>query len=460
MNLPESWEKEELIDLAKFIDYRGKTPKKTTEGVPLITAKNIRDGVINREPREYIATAAYDDWMVRGIPNVGDVVITTEAPMGNVALIDISERFALAQRAICLQFYISAMGRYAHYALRSPEFQKSLSLNSTGTTVSGIKAATLKKLLLPVPSLAEQKVIADKLDSLLAQVETTKARLDCIPDILKRFRQSVLAAAVSGRLTEEWRGGGELKGWSFIKLGALVKSIEAGKNLKCIEMPPVGDDHGIIKISAVTWGTYDEEQSKTLPSNAQFLESRRINVGDFLISRANTIELLGNPVIVHKVTKNLMLSDKVLRLVMKDEDKPWVSIFLRSSSGRKEIESRSTGNQVSMRNIGQKALLDINLPKAPNEEQTEMVRRVEELFAFADAVEQKAQAATERVNKLTQSILAKAFRGDLTKDWRAANPDLISGENSAEALLEKIKAEREAMKPNKKTRAKGRRHDY
>lgn len=88
------------------------------------------------------------------------------------------------------------------------------------------------------------------------------------------------------------------------------------------------------------------------------------------------------------------------------------------------------------------------------EEQTEIIRRVEELFAFADAVEQKAQVASERVNKLTQSILAKAFRGELTADWRAANPDLISGENSAEALLEKIKAEREALKPKKKTRAK------
>lgn len=65
----------------------------------------------------------------------------------------------------------------------------------------------------------------------------------------------------------------------------------------------VGNVHGIIKISAVTWGIYDEEQSKTLPNNDLFIESRRIKVGDFLISRANTIELLGNPVIVHQVTK-------------------------------------------------------------------------------------------------------------------------------------------------------------
>ena len=96
--------------------------------------------------------------------------------------------------------------------------------------------------------------------------------------------------------------------------------------------------------------------------------------------------------------------------------------------------------------------IDIELPDI--EKQTEIVRRVEELFAFADTIEQKAAAALERVNNLTQSILAKAFRGELTADWRAANPELISGDNSAEALLAKIQAEREALKPVKKTRKK------
>lgn len=148
-------------------------------------------------------------------------------------------------------------------------------------------------------------------------------------------------------------------------------------------------------------GKYDEEQSKTLPSKDLFLESRRIMLGDFLISRANTLELLGSPVIVHQVTKNLMLSDKVFRLVMKDADKKWLNIFLRSGSGRKEMESRSTGNQMSMRNIGQKALLDIDLPKPPPEEQSQIACRVEQLFAFADSIEQKAGAALERLNNLS-----------------------------------------------------------
>lgn len=103
-------------------------------------------------------------------------------------------------------------------------------------------------------------------------------------------------------------------------------------------------------------------------------------------------------------------------------------------------------------NLGILKELPIALP--PIEEQTQIVSRVEELFAFADRIEQKANAALERVNNLTQSILAKAFRGELTADWRAQNPDLISGDNSAEALLEKIKAERDANKNANKSKKK------
>ncbi|GGC66825.1 restriction endonuclease subunit S [Marinobacter halophilus] len=327
--------------------------------------------------------------------------------------------------------------------IKTKSFMQQGAENMTGAVgLRRVPRAFVESFPIALPSAAEQKAIADKLDTLLAQVENTKARLERIPQILKRFRQSVLAAAVSGRLTEEWRSTSELNGWANITLGDLVQSIEAGKNLKCIETPPGEDECGIIKISAVTWGVYDEEQSKTLPEKNLFLESRRIKVGDFLISRANTIELLGNPVIVHAVTKNLMLSDKVLRLNMDDEDKAWVNIFLRSMPGRREIQDRSTGNQMSMRNIGQKALLEIPIPKPPSEEQTEIILRVDQLFAHADRIEQQVNNALARVNNLTQSILAKAFRGELTEQWRKDNPELISGENSAEALLERVRAER------------------
>ncbi|CRG50980.1 restriction endonuclease subunit S [Yersinia wautersii] len=335
--------------------------------------------------------------------------------------------------------------------IKTRKFMQEGAENMTGAVgLRRVPRAFVESFPLILPPLVEQKIIADKLDTLLAQVDSTKARLEQIPQILKRFRQAVLAAAVSGKLTEEWRISNGLKYWETQKIGNIVSQIESGKSLKCLETPPQEHEYGIVKISAVTWGEYNENESKTLPNKKDFIETRRVNDGDFLISRANTLELLGAPVIVHKATKNLMLSDKVLRLVMENEHKQWLSIFLRSSSGRKEIESRSTGNQLSMRNIGQKSLLDIDLPKPPIEEQHEIVRRVEKLFIYADTIEKQVQNALERVNNLTQSILAKAFRGELTAQWRAKNPDLISGENSAQALLAKIQQQRTSTKTIKR----------
>ncbi len=461
-DLPEGWiegKLGELIRVSSGVGFPKKFQGKSTGDYPVYKVSDVSKAVTTNTG--YLDTAGHYVDREEAVELKGEVF-----PIGTTLFAKIGEAVKLNRRAFVLKPGladnnvmaalpdIKESNRFIYSFMRTVD----LSDISRSTTVPSVRKGDIEEIVLSIPPLAEQKAIADKLDTLLTQVETTKARLERIPKILKTFLQSVLAAAVSGKLTEEWRGNPDLISWESVKLDQIVEKIEAGKNLKCIEIPPQNNEFGIIKISAVTWGRYDENQSKTLPNSTNFIESRRIAVGDFLISRANTIELLGNPVIVHEVTKNLMLSDKVLRLVMKEEDKPWVSIFLRSKRGRVEIESRSTGNQMSMRNIGQKALLDIDLTKPPAKEQTEIIRRVEELFAFADSVEQKANAALERVNNLTQSILAKAFRGELTANWRAANPELITGENSAEALLERIKAEREARSNKKpavrKTRAR------
>ena len=105
-----------------------------------------------------------------------------------------------------------------------------------------------------------------------------------------------------------------------------------------------------------------------------------------------------------------------------------------------------------MPKINQKTVSETPILLPPIAEQTEIVRRVDQLFAHADRIEQQVNNALARVNNLTQSILAKAFRGELTEQWRKDNPELISGENSAEALLERIKAERAAIKPGRKSK--------
>ena len=96
----------------------------------------------------------------------------------------------------------------------------------------------------------------------------------------------------------------------------------------------------------------------------------------------------------------------------------------------------------------------MEFPLPPMEEQNQIVQQVEKLFAFADQIEQRLETAQGHVNNLTQSILAKAFRGELTAEWRKQNPDLITGDNSAQALLDKIKAEMEKLKPSKRSKKK------
>ena len=125
---------------------------------------------------------------------------------------------------------------------------------------------------------------------------------------------------------------------------------------------------------------------------------------------------------------------------------------LRLQENYEETRKAAAGGAQPNLNLNKVREISVDLPSQT--EQTEIVRRVEQLFAFADSIEQKANAALARVNNLTQSILAKAFRGELTAEWRAANPNLITGENSAEALLKKIKAERDAMQPKKKIKTK------
>lgn len=189
--------------IARFIDYRGKTPEKVDSGVPLITAKNIKSGYISRVPREFIRPEAYESWMTRGIPKVGDVLITTEAPLGNVAVIDITEKFALAQRAICLQFHEGYSSSFAAIALQSSLLQEELARRSTGTTVKGIKASVLKEIGLPAPSIDEQNEIVRRVGQLFAYAEQLETKVSEAKKRIDHLAQSILAKAFKGDLVSQ-----------------------------------------------------------------------------------------------------------------------------------------------------------------------------------------------------------------------------------------------------------------
>ena len=159
---------ENLLD--KLIDYRGKTPKKTLSGIPLVTAKIVKNGTI-KGYTEYIADEDYEKWMVRGFPKVGDVILTTEAPLGEVALLK-EEKVALAQRIVCLRGKDNVLDNtYLKYYLQSGKGQKSLSARESGTTVTGIKQAELRRVDIEYPTYEDQRRIASILSSLDRKIE-------------------------------------------------------------------------------------------------------------------------------------------------------------------------------------------------------------------------------------------------------------------------------------------------
>ena len=168
--IPSNWCWCRLQSLFNFIDYRGATPNKISEGVPFITAKNVRQGYIDYSISEYISEEDYQKRQLRGISHKGDLLFTTEAPMGYAAIADL-DRFSAGQRLITLQQYTDdhlLENKYYMYAISTPFFQKQLDDKCSGTTVKGIKADRLKQFLIPLPPLAEQKRIVESLDKFLA----------------------------------------------------------------------------------------------------------------------------------------------------------------------------------------------------------------------------------------------------------------------------------------------------
>lgn len=203
-------------------------------------------------------------------------------------------------------------------------------------------------------------------------------------------------------------------GWRNTTLGAVITGIDTGKSFRCEERPPIASEVGVVKVSAVTWGTYDEEESKTCLDAARIEPRYLIEEGDFLFSRANTIQLIGACVIAGATSRRLMLSDKILRFRFTDEVEPkWVLHWLRSKQGRSEIERLSSGNQESMRNIGQERIRAIALPLPPIEDQRRIVAEIEKQFTRLEAGVAALRRVQANLKRYRAAVLKAACEGCL-----------------------------------------------
>ena len=171
-------EENALENLCHFIDYRGKTPEKSDSGLPFITAKNIRMHYMSFDTQEFISKENYDKVMTRGIPKVGDVVFTTEAPLGNVCRIpQFDTGFYIGQRIITMQTKL-LNPVYLEYALSSDDFKRNLVGKSSGSTVTGIRSKLLGKLTIPVPSKGLQNQFAAFVERVNQQKQTIQQSLE------------------------------------------------------------------------------------------------------------------------------------------------------------------------------------------------------------------------------------------------------------------------------------------
>lgn len=351
--------------------------------------------------------------------------------------------------------------KFIYYFLRSYDFSNIIS----GSAQPQITREGLRNLNLLIAPLNEQIRIVNKLDSILARVNKAQARLDKIPAILKRFRQSVLAAATSGELTKEWRNNQDYnqviinnlddendpynvwsksknkkipEGWLYCKLYQLGKIQGGGTPSKSKdeywngEIPWVTPKDMKIDFIAnskltVTSKGVDESSAKLIKDGSVMFVVRGM-----ILAHSFPVAINEKVVTVNQDMKCITPSDfvdsKYLLFSLKSLKDLFVELASSSTHGTKRLESKM------YRNVA------ISIP--PMNEQIEIVKQVESLFMMADTLEKKYLGAKSRLDRLTSSILAKAFRGELVPQNGKDEP--------AEELLKRIKAESPKVKRNKK----------
>ncbi len=440
--LPEGWVKSELDNILLTI-IGGGTPSKAIPeyyqgDIPWMSVKDMNKHTLT-DTINHITNDAVENSSTNIIP-AGTPIIATRMSLGKIVTASFDSAINQDLKAL---FLSSGVERnfFIHWYRSQAQLIESL---GTGTTVKGIRLEVLKALSINLPPFFEQKIIAEKLDTLLAQVDSTKARLEQIPQILKRFRQVVLAAIVNGKLstnTEQWK---------VYSLKNLCVSISDGDH----QAPPKSET-GIpfLVISDVNKGKINlENVSRWVPESYYLAlkEIRKPSLNDILYTVTGSF---GIPVVVN-TTKPFCFQRHIAIIKPNSNliNYRFLLFYLESPQIFKHASDVATGT--AQKTVSLSSLRNFELSVPSLKEQAVIVHRVEQLFAYADTIEKQVNNALTRVNNLTQSILAKAFRGELTAQWRAENPSLISGENSATALLERIKAERAASSGKKSSRKK------
>ena len=457
--LPNGWGKayvSELVENSKsdIVDGPFGSNLKATEyiesGVPIARIQNVKRFIFNKTNRKFVSEEKYKQ-LIRHTYMGGDILLTKLGePLGLACIVPHTEPNGVIVADLVRIRPNSKITntKYLEYVLNSQEVIIQIASHVKGSTRARINLSVVRCLSVPLAPLAEQKRIVEKLDQVLAQVDTIKARLDGIPAILKRFRQSVLAAAVSGKLTEEWR---TLCLFSNIDSNSFELKYTIPENFPRYEIPNTWVKSSIGNFCDFQQGMQIAKSDRFQEAGENRLPILRIgNYATGFTENVDYVDITYNSLIASEddliltrtgETRGLVLTgfkgvfhNNTFRINYNDSLITRSYLYfalqeLRTQNYILEVSGRSAQPDLTHKKFGP---CPISVP--PLEEQTEIVRLVDQYFAFADTIEKQVQKAQQRVDKLTQSILAKAFRGELVPQ----NPD----DEPADQLLKRIAAAR------------------
>ena len=439
--LPKGWAESELAALGSWSS--GGTPSRIKPeffgtGVPWIKSGDLPDGPVTRTS-EQITLLGLANSAAKLLP-MGTVSIALYgATIGKLGVLT----FPAATNQACANVIPHKSlvgGRYLFYVLLAA--RKDLIALGQGGAQPNISQDIVKSYEVRLAPPAEQRRIVAKLDALLARVDVCRQRLDKVPKLLARFRQSVLAAACSGRLTEDWHKEADPSdsAWQELRVRELLASpLANGRSV------PDGDGFPVLRLTCLKNGRIDLSERKTGAWSAEEAKRFAVERGDFLVSRGNgSLAFVGRGGLVIQEPDPVAYPDTLIRLRPSREivDSAFLALVWNTPIVRSQIES-AAHTTAGIWKISQGDIEGFALPIPTPAEQHEIVRRVDQLFAFADRLEARVQNARKRVDALTQSILAKAFRGELVP----TEAELAEAEGppfeSAEQLLSRIRSERE-----------------
>lgn len=300
--LPEGWTEKNLVScLEKVIDYRGKTPKKSDDGILTLSAKSVKMGKINYSQAYHISKETYDKFMVRGFPKKGDILMTTEAPLGCIAKLD-RDDVSVAQRLLTLRGKEGVLNNnYLMFYLTSRRGQHELQSRASGSTVQGIKRSEFEHVQIVLPPFSEQKTIAAMLSSFDEKIELLREQnkiLETLAQtIFKEWFGNFNYPDATGEMVDSELG--EIpKGWRVYDLSELVDTVN-GYSYKGKELVESSDEALVTLKSFNRNGGFQTRGFK--PFSGTPKPQHEVLIGDLVVAHTDLTqdaEVLGNPAFV------------------------------------------------------------------------------------------------------------------------------------------------------------------